>query len=268
MDTGEMLRCENCHALIQKDSAQCPYCGALNVSGGEKQYMERLFDLKEDVEGLQSVPVQEYRKGFGSAGRVIKWTLIVLIIVAALAGAVFWVSDRFYGYELSEEDIKAQMRWEKENFPILDAMYAEGDYEGIMEFQGIHCDEDGYSVTNWEHTDFINVYIWYLSCSGDAERIDSGDYDDKDIYWLLLDAMFVLQDRSYAVYSAEEEELIDGYRQEVKELVSSRLGIQEELEQLYEECCSEDEYGTYFDYDLAKKKVKAFVKQYMKNTGK
>lgn len=264
MDKSEMLYCENCHALIHKDSAKCPYCGALNAAGGEKQYMEQLFDLKEDVEDLQEVPVQGYRKGFGSAGRVIKWTLIVLIIAAALIGAVFWLSDRFYSYELSEEDIKAQLLWEKENFPIMDEMYAEGDYDGIIVFQGTHCEEDGYSVGNWEHTDFINLYSWYMSCEDGAARIASGDYKDDDVYWLLLDAMFVLQERSYVTYSAEEEELVDGYRQRVREIVNNQLGLQEEFEQLYEECCSEDEYGTWLDYDLAKKKTKALVKQYMK----
>lgn len=265
MDTGETLHCENCHALIHRDSPKCPYCGALNVLGGEKQYMEQLYDLREEVEELQSVPIREYRKGFGSAGKIIKRTLMILILAVIFIGALFWVFNRFYGHELLEEDIKARMYWEKENYPILDAMYEEGDYDGILEFQSIHCTEDAYSVSNWEHTDFIDVYAWYLSCREGAERIASGDYNDKDVYWLILDAMFVWQDRSYAVYSAAEVELIDEYRQEVKELVSARLGIEEEFDRLYEECCSEDEYGIYFDHDLAQKKITDFVKQYMKN---
>lgn len=39
---------------------------------------------------------------------------------------------------------------------------------------------------------------------------------------------------------------------------------QEEIDRLYEACCVEDEYGSYFDYQTAKKKVKDFVKKHIK----
>lgn len=44
-----MLYCENCHAPIPEESAKCPYCGAFNAPGGERQYMEQLYGLKEDA---------------------------------------------------------------------------------------------------------------------------------------------------------------------------------------------------------------------------
>ncbi len=64
MKDKKMLHCENCHAIIPIDSATCPYCGALNAVGGEKQYMEQLFDLKEDVKELKDIPLQTYRQEF------------------------------------------------------------------------------------------------------------------------------------------------------------------------------------------------------------
>lgn len=66
-----MLYCENCHAPIPEESAKCPYCGAFNALGGERQYMEQLYDLKEDVEEISEVPEQEYRREMGKIGRIL-----------------------------------------------------------------------------------------------------------------------------------------------------------------------------------------------------
>lgn len=77
MGREKMIYCENCHAPMEEDSAKCPYCGALNVLGGEKKYMGQLYDIKKGVEELSAVPVQEYRREIGKSGRVIRRTLLV-----------------------------------------------------------------------------------------------------------------------------------------------------------------------------------------------
>ena len=80
-----------------------------------------------------------------------------------------------------------------------------------------------------------------------------------------MDVLFLIQERKYDSYTEDEESLIEAYQEEVKRKVGTVFGVQEEaLTLLYEECRVEDEYGGYFDYQTAKKKVKNFVKKQIK----
>lgn len=186
--------------MIPADSAKCPYCGALNAVGGEKQYMEHLFDLKEDVKDLKDVPLQTYRQELKKSSRIIKRTLFICSIVALLAVGLFLITDKFWYAKMPVAERKEQLLWEKENFPKLDALYADGDYDGILE------------------------------------------YDDKD------------------------QALVDNYKEAVREMLRSQFDMQDEdYAALYTQCCKEDEYGTFFNYKLAEKKVNAYVKNSMEN---
>lgn len=257
-----MIYCENCHAQIEEDSAKCPYCGALNVSGGEKQYMERLYDIKKDVEGLSAVPEQEYRREIGKTGRMIRRTFLITAVFAATVGLFLFLWQKFTDYGPTAEEARAQMQWEKEIFPKLDALYEAGDYDGVMECVYENQEESYYSIDNWKHADFINVYTWYQSCTERLAKAASKGYDGEAAGECILDALFLLQERKYDSYTESEEALIAAYQEEVRKQIAAVLDIREsELTLLYEECCVEDEYGVYFDYKTAKKKVKDFVEE-------
>lgn len=136
-----MLYCENCHAPIPEESAKCPYCGAFNASGGERQYMEQLYDLKEDVEEISEVPKQAYRREMGKIGRILFRTFLVFAGLAAFCGAVAYLFHKSMDYEVSPEEMKAQAAWEREVFPKLDALYEVGDYEGVLDYVYAHDEE-------------------------------------------------------------------------------------------------------------------------------
>lgn len=259
-----MLYCENCHAPIAEESAKCPYCGALNAIGGEKQYMEQLYDIRKGVEELSDTPAREYRREIGKTGRVIRLTFAVAAGLAVLAGLFLFLSRRLMDYEPAAEEVRVQMQWEKEVFPKLDALYAEGDYDGVMECVYENQGESYYSISNWKHADFINIYTWYQSCVEGLEKAASEGYDAGEAGECILDVLFLIQERTYDTYTESEKALIGAYQREVKELTGAVFGIQEEeLILLYEECCVEDEYGVYLDYKTAKKKVKSFVNEYI-----
>ena len=261
-----MLHCEICHATIPADSAKCPYCGALNAVGGEKQYMEHLFDLKEDVKELKDVPLQTYKQELKKSSRIIKRTLFICSIVALLAIGLFLITDRFRYARMSAAEQKEQLLWEKENFPKLDALYAAGDYDGILEFENTYCADSNYSLYNWEHYNLISSYRWYLLCEESAALAQEKNYDDDSVQRCILDAMFVLQEKDYVKYDDKDQMLVDNYKEAVREMLRSQFDMQDEdFAALYEQCCKEDEYGTYFNYKLAEKQVKAYVKNSMEN---
>ncbi|MBD5454739.1 MAG: hypothetical protein HDR30_10555 [Lachnospiraceae bacterium] len=266
MKDKKVLHCENCHAIIPADSAKCPYCGALNAVGGEKQYMEHLFDLKEDVEELKDVPLQTYKQELKRSSRIIKRTLFICCIVGILAVGVFFITDKFRYAEMPVAEQKEQLLWEKENFPKLDALYADGDYEGILEFENTNCADGYYSLYNWEHYGFISLYRWYLFCEESAAQAQKKNYDNESVERCILDAMYVLQEKNYVEYDDEDQVLVDNCKAEVREMLRSQFDMQDEdFAALYAQCCKEDEYGTYFNYKLAEKKVKAYVKNNMEN---
>lgn len=256
-----MLYCENCNAPIPEESAKCPYCGAFNASGGERQYMERLYDLKEDVEEISEAPKREYRREMGRIGRMLCRTFLVFAGLAAVCGIVVYLFHRSTDYEISAEDMKAQAEWEREVFPKLDALYEEGDYEGVIDYVYAHDEEGQRSLSNWEHNDFLDEYMRYQSCMWALEGIASGDYDEDEEISCMIDVLFLMHEKDYNVYTEAEEALIAAYRREVKELLYAELGVsEEELTALYEACCVEDEYGVYLHYDTARKKVRQYVK--------
>lgn len=264
MEHDKMLYCENCNAPIPADAAKCPYCGALNAVGGEKKYMENLFELKGNVEELKTAPVKAYKEEVRKTGKIIKRTLFAVIIAAfCIWGLHIWVRMPF-NEKAPIEDVKARLDWERENYPKLDKLYEAKDYDGILEFENQIMEDGLYSISGWAHYDFINEYRRYMSFKADASIIETGNYDKDNVYWCIVDAMLLKQDKSYAGYTDEEMEYIEEYRDETNEFLKNALGMeQEEIDTLYDECCGQDKYGLYFNYKLAEKKIKAYIKNNM-----
>ncbi len=263
-----MIYCENCYAPIEEDSAKCPYCGALNAAGGEKQYMEQLYDIKKDVEELSTVPGREYRREIGKSGRVIRRTFLVIAVFLAFVGLFLFLWRKWTDYEPTAEEIRAQMEWEKAVFPKLDALYEAGDYDGVMECVFENQGESYYSISNWAHEDFINVYTRYRNCTEALAKAASQGYEKEEAADCIIDVLFLIQERPYDSYTEAEEALIAAYQKEVREQTGTVFGVSEEaLDRLYEECCVEDEYGVYFDYQTAKKEVKRFVEEQIRTDG-
>ncbi len=255
----KMIKCENCHAPISVESAKCPYCGALNFIGGEKQYMENLYDLKEEVGELGKVPVKAYRKEIGKVKKLILISLLIGIVIFALAGILYFASNHVFGYEISEEQMKEQMLWERENFPKLDALFQEEKYDEILEFMRAEENEK-WAFSNWEHADFMSVYECYQNCLNSFAYYKEGGQSDEDMFWCILDVLTVIQERDYVNYNETEAELVTLYQEEAKALIYETLSIDEQkLQQLYEESCMKDEYGSYFSYKEAKKAINKYI---------
>ena len=265
MEQDKILNCENCNAPIPADAPKCPYCGALNAVGGEKKYMETLFELKEDVEELKTTPVQAYKEELKKTGRIIRRTVFGVIIAAfCIWGLYLWLQMPF-NEKKSIEDVKAQHEWEKENFPKLDELYAAKDYDGILEFEALNNENGRYSMSEWEHYDFINDYRWYMIFKEDAAAIESGNYDKDNVYWCIWAAMFLKQNKDYVNYTDEELEYSEEYLVETNEFLKNAFGMeQEEIDKLYDKCCNGEIYGNFFSYYSADKEIKSYIKKKLK----
>lgn len=70
--------CSNCGAELKESDVTCPYCGMLQPSAAESEYMQKLEHLKQDVQNLKTVPTKEYTRELRHQG--IFTAKIVLII--------------------------------------------------------------------------------------------------------------------------------------------------------------------------------------------
>ena len=70
--------CSNCGAELKESDVTCPYCGMLQPSAAESEYMQKLEHLKQDVQNLKAVPTKEYTRELRHQG--IFTAKIVLII--------------------------------------------------------------------------------------------------------------------------------------------------------------------------------------------
>ena len=69
---GKRIICSSCGAEFDNDMAKCPYCGTMNYEGAEKEYLEKLEDVREDLDDLNEVPLEETKKEFKKQGRLIR----------------------------------------------------------------------------------------------------------------------------------------------------------------------------------------------------
>ena len=58
---GKQIICSSCGAEFEDMLPKCPYCGTMNYKGAEMEYLDRLEDVRSDMEQLGSVPETETR---------------------------------------------------------------------------------------------------------------------------------------------------------------------------------------------------------------
>ena len=123
--------CPNCGAAIFENEPACPFCGYINISGAEEKFMHDIKKTEQDMRHIPQLQKAEYKKTISKSSRIIFITVgITALVLAVLLGFPYFMEEVVFSG--SERDAKAQMVWNNENYPILDAMYAEGDYDGII----------------------------------------------------------------------------------------------------------------------------------------
>ena len=96
-NTAVRVHCTNCGGEFDPKEPKCPYCGTMYEPGAEHQYMEKLGDIREDMEDLNSLAVSETASELKSAVRSTLLTIVVIVVaIAALAGLLYLIE--VFGY--------------------------------------------------------------------------------------------------------------------------------------------------------------------------
>jgi len=86
-DKKIIVHCQSCGAEFANTEPKCPYCGTIYIPGAETEYMNKLGDIREDMEDLEGAALSETASELKTAtGKMFKIIFIIAAIIAGLFG--------------------------------------------------------------------------------------------------------------------------------------------------------------------------------------
>lgn len=228
--------CPNCGAAIYENEPSCPFCGYINVKGAEEKFLR---DVQKTEDNLSQIPEMQKKQLKGLLSRNGKIVIVTIAIVAvlALAGLGYRMFKEHVIYANNNYDPKVEMQWERETFPMLDEMYAEGKYDEILDFEyGLYSEnkknKTNHTIINWDHFHFITAYGNYATFKRAIELLDSdeqmSEFETQNMVYNGFWFYYRIFDDSYYMYTDEEVAQLEAYREEVVSDLFARLKFTEE----------------------------------------
>ena len=240
------IHCPNCGAIFSEQDTRCPYCGYLNPSGAERSYMDKLEKNRKRLDNVDEEAAGQYADEMKRHG---KRAFLTVVIIAAVA-AVLILGGILLGRILSRtgddspEAKTEEMLWQRENFPRLDALYEEGDYEGLANLYREFLMEDAdHELWQWEHYDLASYYDMYLQMKDDVQYMEENGAEPLDA----ADAFYVAAKFYYREYAvtrsipAEDKEALEALREEVVPVLYDRLHLSDDDMENYRKSVFQDD---------------------------
>ncbi len=231
---SEMFKCSNCGAEYDKNMAECPYCGYINEEGAEKEYMDRLYDVRDNLDVVDEAAAADYGRGYRGVLKIVGITLLVLVVITG----IILTSRVLMNKRAEEESLKKsqdmlnEMTWKKENYKNFDDLYAEGKYEDLCEAL-VDAIDQGHEVYDWGHYDFAMVYNYYLATLESTAKVDEKGWTEHEAADTLYHcALFhyedVFKDSFYYKLSDEDMEILKPVYEYMDTVLHERMGFTDE----------------------------------------
>lgn len=260
----EKVICPNCGAAIYENEPRCPFCGYINITGAEEKFLRDVQQTETDMSQIPGQQKENLKKNLSKNGRIILITvLIAALVVGVVVGlhfaleALMYASDRDY-------DPKAEAIWQNKTFPMLDEMYAAGQYEELLYFQNdlydINAKEGtNHSLYDWEHNNFIMAFSKYYYLGEHVEYLNEGKeltkFDVGSMIYYCLYFHYREYENEYEPYTEDELVLLEEYREFSEEVLYNRLKLtDDEIEEVYKEV-TKGGYLSALDCDKYAKKI-------------
>ena len=229
---AKVMVCPNCGASFSVHEPRCPYCGALNPTGAEEAYMDRLGEIKDSTAQLAEDAQREINANVShTARRVI---VIMLVTLAAVLGILAIQSaidsnDERQAIQSYEE----RERFRERHFEKLDALYASGDDAELNAYAHELLDEEGSdALYSWRHYAYLEAYNDYESLIQMNELLEDSPGNIDDYTWMALLAIDLGQyeqiKQEYAEFSEEETARLAPYRNYAHEYLHTLLGMNDD----------------------------------------
>lgn len=263
------IQCPNCGGNVDVHATKCPYCGYVNATGAQEQYIKDLETVIDKLDGIDNTEVTEFGR---SMGKSLKIAIIASAVVLLIVGSFFTLNivlERavFSSGSVSDADEEiAKIKLQKEVYPKFDELFEAGDYAGMCDMYTEYSTKlDMWDYNNYEFINAYRSYMWIRDTY--VPMLDSGRFDDGDAAYLLNHCMFFYFEcyktliKDDAKYYKEDMEILDGIRNEyVLNLIYDRMGFSDEELSIYDQ---EDirQYG-YVRLDASKELAKKYYKRF------
>ena len=253
MAEEKTVTCPSCGGIFPEMMPKCPYCETLNPSGAQKAYMDQLEQMRgnlgEMADDVEEGYASQLKKSGSRVGRIF---LIVLILIGAVAALTLGMSA--YDRAADARETKAELAFRKAHFTELDAIYAQGDDDAVLEFINTLYEEEGSSALwSWKHYDYYYMYRHYRTVKMAEEAFRNAPRPfEKTVRDLLTDAAYYAVQADQAPdqgladmnFSKEEKQKVLTWAGEERAFLRETLGLSDiVIESLYE-----DSLNKQYDY--------------------
>lgn len=246
--------CKNCGAHFDDNLPKCPYCGEFHYAGAQKEYMEKLEGMKEDLDDLhETVPEMYAGELKKQAKHVKKIVLIILGILAALV--LFFVASTFLLDHLGARDEKEVLLFTKEAFPIADEYYEAGDYDGLLEFyQTSIMENDNANFYNWDHYSFLICYENFSFFKSAAAKLNTKEFEEPDMHELFYSYISNRYYQKGYPMDEKDQKLAASFEDEMETVIDS-LGLTAEELKEFNNLLNSSDYPSWNDIEDFSKNV-------------
>lgn len=239
----KLMECKSCGAHFDEMLPECPYCGTVSIKGAQAEYMEKLEDIRSDVEDLSAVPAQVTKKELKKQTKIILWALGICGALLLLCVLI----EVFFGYKPQERDEKADYLWLQENIPLLEELYEQEQYEELV-MKVNTAFQNNKPVWQWEHRYFCDYLYYVLEEKEVIEEEASGKVLERGDYeWLLYLHCQTSQIPQSSILTEEEKEKFSPLVEALNADYKARWNFTAEEQALLDAMLQENDGSADFD---------------------
>lgn len=201
------IRCRSCGAEFEDSLASCPYCGAVNEKGAEKEYMDKLDDIHEHLSDLSDDGIEQAADTTKKTGKIITVAVIIAVIAVIVIGIFGMISKA-----ARKKDIRQKAIWQSQNYKTFDELYDSGDYDKLFAEIESHQDDKGFTMASWGHYDFYDTYEFCKDSDNLRDGLSSGKEKDNDDNMTRL-----LYCEINVMHEYKSDDLLDGEKEYLSE---------------------------------------------------
>ncbi|MBQ8599638.1 MAG: hypothetical protein IJ411_05940 [Oscillospiraceae bacterium] len=245
------MRCPNCGAEYDDLEVQCPFCKTFNYQGAENQYMEKLEEIRSNMEELNDVPITVYKREvkqhLNFSAKVVGGILLAVLLLFSFGWAVNACDARLW-----KQDHQKILQWYDTNLPQMNRWYEAGDLEALSTFHQNLSEEEYTAFYSWDHADVIFSYECWKHIEAVYEALDKGEeVEAKALSGAMYDAFSLIFFPGNDFVQDREQELLAEFQSSAWLLLTEHLGFtKESAERFYEENSQYDAlvYSSCEDY--------------------
>jgi len=241
-----MKICNSCGGSFDESLPKCPFCGTLNEEGAEKEYNKKLYNIKEELDHVDELAVDDYKNEVRLFFRVF---LIALAIACVIEGAIWFSANKNHhpdvlGSRRKELDQEmTAIKSARDDIQNLEELFQSGRYQELCTV--FNDSKNRNRFYNWKRYNFISCYSRIVSCRETLATIAPGDdyYKYSNALYSYISAHRDVMENDTSIQMSESEiEIIAPQVDDLKDLIMSKLSLSEsELEEL-EEKASRNSY--------------------------